>query len=368
MQANYDYSKSCDYRAHFVDIIESAIQAKIFSNVSRNLESDLNEIIKCNETSEFKIVPNMRFMKKHNQNFFKVAYLVIPFLKHKFDPKYDAFKTRSFNYLDNDANRVSTSGICLSAAAYAYALSNQADKAEHLLNIITKLNEGLGTNKTCFRLTKLLDTNECDIQHTCYIALAYIALNKTYPAMPIINWLQDKYIDLKNKAMTYEYAMITNVISTYYKNIRSSAKTNLTFMVSNDYGHVKKFNINNTSKNEISFDFPINSFNINYNIIGTGYFALITSFELLSTTSTINSNFNVTIKVNNSTKNHLNGTEIERSIDICANYTSTENEGFTIDNVIFEVEVPSGYRYKDYKKKLTSIKTTIAVSNTKVDP
>jgi hypothetical protein len=330
-----------------------------FSNNTEALESEFNEIKRCNQNYTMTI-SQLSESNEQTKKYFKMAYLVIPFLRHiSIFSNHTMFIDEVFSFLDSDANRYGVNSEGYSIAAYAYALNNNTVAARELLkNNIKNLNIMNTIDNT--KCLKLKNTNtECDLIHTCYTALAYIALDDLNEAMPIVKWIQDQYSHYKTLGTAYRYAMITGVIYAYSTKTKISDGTNIQVKINDNYGREKNAKLIGGKNEEVYFEFHAHSKSVNYLASGVGYCSIIITFESLLQSPMKGSKFVVTITPDNEIQND------ERTAEICAKYTDTsinENNLNTMNNVIYEIQVPSGYKFtkiQNYHKIAVNLAVSI---------
>jgi len=274
------------------------------------------------------------------ERFFSTAYALIPFLKHK-DLIYTDYRDvidKAFQYLDKRENRLKVKNHGFSIAAYAYALDSKKAKAEEILE---KIQDSfiVRDNKKCFKVENS-DTS-CDVLMTVYIAMALLKMNKIAEAEPVINWLINSNLRFGIWQDTLYNSILTEPIVEMGIAKKAVDLTNLKVKLRNEHGYEKMVEITKeTAQIPQNVELPKYSTQITATVSGYGYCTVTMFLETIMMTNKVNPKF--TLNVYTNTPSNIKNEKIVR---VCARYDSTGSLETSIVNVIYEVNLPSGYVY-----------------------
>lgn len=281
---------------------------------------------------------------EYTQRYFAAAYSLIPVLRFRMfmDGRYDNFIEKGFRYLDKEENRLQVMRHGLSVAAYAYALDNQPEKAQNLLREIEKVYIHLEDNKKCY---KVFDSDtSCDIRHTSYVALTYLTLNDMIKAEPIIYYLSS----LKS---TYGYSQDTRFLSIVTEPIAAMGVmlnveyTNLKINVKNEHAFNKDLYIDDGNSDlPQTIEMPQGSEQVSSVISGKGYCTISVIFERLVIVPVVDNVFSLTVKTKQGNPSTM------KFVEACATYNQQTGMKPVLVNVVYEVEMPSGYIFLEQKE------------------
>lgn len=284
--------------------------------------------------------PTMNSGDSATQIYFQTAYVLISLIKHRDYSvgDYTSYRTRAFTYLDSPSKKLNIQPEAMSVAAYAYALNNETSKAEELMKEVEKHVIKDGPKEKCFKYST--QSSSCDIRHTAYSILAYVAMNQTTKARPLVLGLLKKFSLATSFQSTHGYAIAAEAIATLLSETKV-AETDFTVTLKNDYDfeRIMTFNaLNSSYTGEVIF--PDYSKRAYISSTGNGYCTVLTVIESMIRLPTIKSYFNIKIKPTVS----LNKI---REIEFCANHIANAEHGTNINDVRFEIDMPSGYIFKE---------------------
>jgi len=281
---------------------------------------------------------------KDSEKYFAAAYCLIPAVRHRkfMDGKYDDFIKKGFSYLDNDNNRLQVMRYGLSIAAYVYALDNQPEKAKNLLKEVEKSYIHHADNKRCYKIFE--GDTQCDVRHTTFVALTYLALNDIVKVEPIIYYLL-------SKKQAYDYTQNTQFLAVVTEPIADMGvilnvdDTNLKIAVKDEHSFNHEFQITSSNSDvPQTIEMPQKSEQVSSTISGKGYCTVSGIFERIVVVPQINNVFSVSIK-----KRSESGSAVTKYVEVCATYHQQTGMKPVLVNVVYEVEMPSGYIFLEVK-------------------
>jgi len=291
----------------------------------------------------------------NTERYFAAAYCLIPFVRFRkfMDGRYDNFIRNGLSYLDNDNNRLQVMPYGLSPAAYVYALDNQPEKAKNLLKEIEKTYIH-HENKKCY---KIFEYSNCDDRHTAYVALTYLALNDILKAQPIIYYLLGKKQEYELNRNTNYLSIVTEPIAEMgiFLNVKN---TNLKINVKNEHAFSKDLNIDDkNSYLSQTVEMPQGSEQVSSVISGTGYCTISVIFERIVVVPVVENVFSLTVKTRPGFGWDENYFTIVNFmiVEICATYHQQSGMKPVLVNVVYEVEMPSGYIFLSQKETGSNI-------------
>lgn len=295
-------------------------------------------------------------------NYFQTAYVLIPFLRFNknLTKDYTDVISKGIGYLKGSTNKLKLKRQALSIAAYTFALYNDKVEAKNLLKAVES--DIVQKNKeTCFKVER--NSAECDLRHTSYAAIAYIALNDFDKAKSVIAWLLQTHNLNKYYSNTHPYAIATEAIAKYVSTL-STKKTEFTVNVKNDGGFNVNINVNKTNLiNAIELDLPDYSLVLNTSISGSGYCSITTILEKIINVDVEDPLFSLKLTKKKTAIND------EKIIEVCAIYNPDDGQNtHTLLNVIYDVKLPSGYIYASIvdNEKKPEIKVRMALLQARV--
>ncbi|XP_070504806.1 CD109 antigen-like [Chironomus tepperi] len=341
---NWNYRGNTGFRAYFIEAIASAMEIGALPKNARVVEQELDALkSKQNADGTF---TDFGPTPPSKSAYFQTAYVLVPFLKirnMKFVTKsYDDVINKCFNYLTG-INAVSeTDKEAYGLAALAYAINGSETEAERMLNEVEKSIIQIDKKRKCYKITKA--ENKCHMRHTSYVAISYLTLNRTEEAKKLITWLLGSYRAYSAYEYTYDVAITTEAIAKFLMTLEVHPVTDLTVILTNEMDFKKELTI--TAKNQKDTQeviFPHYTLHPMVTFKGTGYSSVTLIVEsTVSIEQQGASPFIVTVKPDKSTSNI-------RTVQICATYSPNEDSRHlqTLVNVIYDVEMPSGYTYTD---------------------
>jgi len=276
--------------------------------------------------------------------YFRTAYILIPFLKFKkfVTKNYDDVITKGFAYLSGIH---AVSGIdkeAYSVAALAYSLNNQDDQAENMMNEVEKDVIRIDNYRRCYKISR--SQSKCDRRHTSYAAIAYLQMKKHNEAKALITYILGEYKLLKEYRYTYAYAISTEAISKFLIATSITRPADFTVTLTNEMDFNQVVHITTANqKDPVEVIFPDYTLYPKMIIKGSGYCSLTKIIEnTVALTKTI-SKFILFVTPSRATSSS------DRSVVVCATYQPQDDESSmqTLFNVIYDVEMPSGYNYKE---------------------
>ncbi|CAG9810781.1 unnamed protein product [Chironomus riparius] len=363
---NWSYSTKTGYRAYFLEAMASAMEIGALPANNRIIEAEL-EALKSKQNldggfTNFGDFPEFDRTESRS-SYVETAFVLIPFLKLRkttIGQNYQTQITKAFNYLKSNKNKIGNSKEGIAIAAYAYGLAGETIEVKNLLDDLQEASLGFPGNKKCFKIMR--SAEQCDMRHTSYAALAYLSINDISNAAELVNWLV-KDLNLKYLySNTHEYAVATEPIAKI-ASILKVDKTNLKVTVRNERNFTASASITKKNANKMHFiEFPEYSQDVISTAEGHGYCSITTLYEKLIKLPQISTSFALTVTPTKSSSNRF-----ESIFQVCAEYNYARYT--SIVNVIYEVEMPSGYvyagiddlesKYKDIKLVQTRRKGTI---------
>ncbi|KAL7011281.1 hypothetical protein ACKWTF_014213 [Chironomus riparius] len=332
----YSYRNQTGYRAHLIDALATSISVGVLPNDDHNknmIENEFDAIIADQNAdgsfSNFGKIPS--FSCQYSQT----SYILVQFLKHRgvVDRSYDEAINRGFKYLDT--NRLEIKNFGLSIAAYAYALRGNIKEANEIVQFIES-NNVVSSDlmlKRCFKVNR--NDKECNALFTANAAMAYFELNENTKAIQLVNWLVDDNLKSIYSSYSLDYALLTEPIARVAKFI-GAKDTMLTIVAENELSYKTQAEFTFTSKNcstEQNKLFPQESRKMFYTVNGDGFYAVTRVVEMLHTAPQSQSIFNISATVDKDT------------VEVCGMNMADEGDEKSIVNVIYEVDMPSGYTY-----------------------
>ncbi|KAL7011301.1 hypothetical protein ACKWTF_014218 [Chironomus riparius] len=334
------------YRAYFAEAIASAMEIGAIPANKRIIQNELDALknlqTEDGDFNDFGSFPEfLTTDRQETAKFFQTSFVLIPFLKFKgfIKKSYENVINKGFEYLNDMGNRLRTDNEGLSIAAYVYALNDNHDEAQNLLDVVEQEKFQISDKQRCLKISR--SHSNCSIRHTSYAAIAYFAMNQGSNARPLINWLLESHNLNKYYANTHTYAIATEAIAKLASSRRSHG-TNFTVQFKNEGNFNKTVNIEqkNVAK-PVEIDFPDYSLTADMTISGHGYCSVTTIIEKTVTIGKTTPDFRVTVKP---TSKRLNSNE--RILKVCAVYDPQGDINLaTLFDVIYDVEMPSGYIY-----------------------
>ncbi|XP_070504802.1 CD109 antigen-like [Chironomus tepperi] len=349
-QTHWNNGSSSGYIAYLVDALTSAMELKLIPMDKSAIEKEL-DVLKDAQTENghfgnFGSVPDFdRHDRGNTQQYFETAYILVSFLKAKslVDKDYSDVIDKAFSYLDNDKNKHSVDNEGLSIAAYANVLEGSYERkltAMELMDTIEKSSIEYKNNKKCLKIRP--NDDKCSLRHTAYTALVYLKLDQIHKAMPLIYWLLKSYNFQTYNGYTYNVAIMTEPIAEAAIYLQTDS-TDFEVMLKDELNFEKSLRItkeNSTEAHKILF--PSYSKLFSSTASGHGYCSITKITEKIYSQSKSSAAFEVTVGV------MVNATNLrpkEKVVQICAEFDASNSDFFTLSNVIYEVEMPSGYIY-----------------------
>ncbi|KAL7011178.1 hypothetical protein ACKWTF_014137 [Chironomus riparius] len=367
IKKGYSYGDTASFRANLGNIFATAMTVDAVPEDKKVVFEQLDKVRDLQESNGtfshanfkfyygFALDQNSDFI--YTERYFAAAYCLVPFVRHRkfMDGRYDNFILKGFRYLDKDENRLQVLRHGLSVASYVYALDNQPEKAEKLLKEIERAYKHHEDNKRCY---KILETDaDCDVRHTTYVALTYLTLKDLVKAEPIIYYLL-------SKKQGYDYSQNTRFLSVVTEPIADMGvlinvdETDLKVTVKNQGAFQQDFFIDTSNSNvPQTVEMPPGSEEVTSVISGKGYCTLSVIFERLVTVPLVDQSFSLRL-----TKRQESSSPVTNVIRVCATYDRQSGMKPILVNVVYEVEMPSGYIFLEVKDsdKHTEIKEIIA--------
>jgi hypothetical protein len=228
-----------------------------------------------------------------------------------------------------------------SVAALAYVLNNQHDEAQNMLSEIEKDVIGINENQKCFKL--LTKDTKCDLRHTSFAAITYLTMNRFDEAKALIPYIYNEY---KNKSFSKnpDYGIPIEALARFLIARPDYLPTNLTVTLTNEFDFKKVVHITAENQREsVEVIYPDYTLDPKITIQGIGYVSIENIVEkIFELNGYINSQFILKVKIPASTS-------IIRIIQVCATYEPPDDDYHmkTLSNVIYDVEIPPGYIYKE---------------------
>jgi hypothetical protein len=228
-----------------------------------------------------------------------------------------------------------------SVAALAYALNDDTDNAERMLNEVEKDIVRIDKVRKCYKLSKSQTT--CHLRHTSYAAIAYLTLKRIEPVKAIISWILTQYRVINYFYYTYDVAINTEAISKFLVARQVALTSDLEFTFTNELDfrkvlHIKPANQKDTQE----VVFPEYTLYPKVEVKGQGYCSVSYIVESTVALKKSNPKFKLTVKAPSAT-----GTS--RTVTVCATYQPQEEEvsAQTLFNVIYDIEMPSGFTFTE---------------------
>ncbi|KAL7011176.1 hypothetical protein ACKWTF_014135 [Chironomus riparius] len=288
--------------------------------------------------------PNFVF----TEQYIAAAYCIIPVIRYRnfMDGRYDNLVNKAFKYLDDDSNRLQVMRHGLSVASYVYALNNQPEKAKNLLKVIEQAYIHYEDNKKCYKIVE--DDPDCDIRHTSYVALTYLKLNDLISAEPIVYYLMDIKEYSYYWTETRYLSIITEPIAEMGVQL-NVADTNLGITIKDEKNFRQDFTITDgNSAIPQSIEMPSGSAQVSSVVSGKGYCTVTSIFERLVRVPVIDNTFSLTVTTRTDSGSGM--INIMKTVQVCAKYNKQTGMKPVLVNVLYEVEMPSGYIFIEHKE------------------
>lgn len=279
--------------------------------------------------------------------FFQTAYILVSFLKMKnfVTKNYDDVIQRGFSYLNGINSVATTDREAFALAALAHALNGNKKDAKRLLNEVEKDKVQIDKIRKCFKLSK--NETTCHLRHTSYAAIAYLTMNKADDAKTLITWILNQYRAITFYYYTYDVAITTEAISRFLIAKQISLPTDFTVTLTNELDFHEVVHITKTNQKDTKeVVFPDYTLHPKMTIKGSGYCSITNIRENTVALDQSSTKFKLQV-----TPLAATGTK-DRFVRICATYQPQEDDISmqTLFNVIYDVEMPSGYVYSDIDK------------------
>jgi len=278
--------------------------------------------------------------------YYQTAYCLIPFIKFRswIGKNYDDVINKGIDYIKNEARIKEQEGIRdgLVVAAYISALSNDTSLAKKFLATAEKDAYFNDPNSQKMRCLKRISHEPCDLRHTAYAAITYLLMDDQKMAQPLIIWLMDKHSLNKAFSNSIYLAIASEAISTFVSGKPVKKATDFTVKITNEHDYNKIIYMNSSQMNTpIEVQIPEYTLNYTTTVKGTGYCSITTAIEKIVAVKNVDPKFTLTVVPRSGS------TSTERIIQVCATYVplETDNSLQTLVNVIYDVEMPSGYQY-----------------------
>jgi len=330
--------------------METGVIPKNTTIITNGLDS-----LKASQTENGSFDNFGNFLEFHGDSesaqYFQTSFFLIPFLKFRgFTTKnYDAVIDKGFNFLNGTRNMKLLDKEALSIAAYVYALNNDINQTQELLNEVEKSATKIDENEKCYKLSA--NHTNCDLRHTAYAALAYITANQIDYPKYIVKYIMSKFKLRSYHGNNFNYILSTEVISKYLIAKKDNTTTDIKVIFTSERGLESILNITNSNRKVLhQFTFPDYTLHPKMTINGTGVCSIRKIIESYATVEQESSKFNITVTPQPVVNQN------ERIVRVCATYQPQENSNRSesLFSVIYDVEMPSGYLYKeivDYGKQ-----------------
>jgi len=314
------------------------------------IENELNALKEVQmESGQFKnfgSVPDLdRSDRGNTPEYFETAYILVTFLRVKelIDKDYSDVIDKAFKYLDNENNKHTVDNEGLSVAAYANILEGSYERkliAMELLDTIEKSAIDYKNNKKCFKIKP--QDEKCSLRHTAYAAMVYLKLKEIHKAMPLIYWLLKSYNFQTYNGYSYNVAIMTHPIAEAAIYLQTDM-TDFEVILKDELNFEKSLRItkeNSTEAHKILF--PSYSKIFNSSAYGHGYCSITKITEKIYSQSKSSAVFEISATI---IANSTSLKSKEKVVRVCAEFDASNSDFFTLSNVIYEVEMPSGYVY-----------------------
>ncbi|CAG9810260.1 unnamed protein product [Chironomus riparius] len=340
---NWNYRGNTGFRAYFIEAIASAMEIGALPKNARVVEQEL-DALKGKQNADgtfgdFGPTPPSR------STYFQTAYVLIPFLKIKkmnfLTKNYDEVIQRCFSHLTGIHAVSGTDKEAYGLAALAYALNGDNNQAQKMLDEVEKDIVRIDKIRKCYKLSR--SQTKCDMRHTSYVAITYLTMKKVENAKALITWLLTSYRVYSAYEYTYDVAITTEAIAKFLITREVHPTTDFKATLTNelDFNEVVHITTKN-QKDAKEIIFPAYTLKPKVSVTGSGYSSITTIIESTVALVQTSSKFLLTVKPAKSTSNI-------KTVQICATYQPLEDEVSmqTLVNVIYDVEMPSGYTYTD---------------------
>lgn len=285
----------------------------------------------------------------YTEQYFAAAFCLIPVVRFRkfMDGRYDNFIEKGFRFLNKKENRLQVMRHGLSPAAYVYALNNQPEEAQNLLREIEKAYIHLEDNKKCYKIFEI--DIECDVRHTSYVALTYLTLNDMIKAEPIIFYLSSLKPAFGYWQNTRFLSIVTEPIAEMgvMLNVKN---TNLKINVKNEHAFSKDLYIDDgNSDRPQTVEIPQGSEQVSSVISGQGFCTISVIFERIVVVPVVENVFSLTVKTKVGIPSSM------RIVEVCATYNQQSGMKPVLVNVVYEVEMPSGYIFLSHTETGSNI-------------
>lgn len=343
------YIRFSEFKSYYIEALASGMYIKILPEDKGLIQRELDQLTNLQSSdgtfSNYGgIIPS--YQSGQLGLYYQTAYCLIPFIKFKswIGKNYESVIKKGLDYL-KDTTRINeqdgfSDGIGL--AAYVAALNGETEWSKKLLEGVEKIAhfpDSANQNEKCL---KRVASEDCDLRHTAYASLTYLTLNDKKAAKPLIAWLLKKHSLNKAFSNSRYLAIASEAISKYVSDIPAKKPTDFTVSITNEdkFNHSIRMTTAELSK-PIHVKIPDSSLSFTTSALGQGYCSITTIIEKTISVEGVNSKFKLDVlpkkgKISN-----------ERIVEVCATYTALENEQSlqTLINVIYDVDMPSGYEY-----------------------
>lgn len=283
----------------------------------------------------------------HNTCFALLALLINRNLEDNFEI-YQTQILKSINYVKGN---MAVDNYAASICAYAFALANEGN--EGFINALEK-EKVTDSEITYWQLNEKHEGNQ-NIREVIagYVARAYLHVNDTLKAKPIIKWLIKQRNANGGFSGTYSNVVCMEALSAMAMQF-NSAEQNMKIKIENKDGTSKKHHINSSNALELKLiEMPKNTLNVTIEAEGTGYALISTYYEFTKTVDSISNYFDLQVTPSKANKDEL------KIISCVTKKNDTEN-----DQIMMEFSLSSGYVFMAEKSDLMNKKTrgTIFVS------
>jgi len=321
----------------FASAIEINAISLIGSDIERHLDALKNQQTANGNFNNFGSKPFSR------SEYFRTAYILIPFLKFKkfVTKNYDDVINKGFAYLSGIHAVFESDMEAYSAAAFAYALNDQRNQAQKMLDEVEKDVINIDKNRRCYKLSTR--DAKCDLRHTSYAAIAYLTMNKFDQAKSLISYIHDEYKKIRSFAYNPDSGIATEALAKFLIAQSVFLPTNFTVTLTNEFDFINVVQITAANQKDfVKVFYPDYTLNPKMAIQGTGLCSIKQEAEKSIEMSKINSKFILRVKISTSTSN-------TRIVQVCATCQPPDDESsmHTLSNVIYDVEMPIGYIYKE---------------------
>lgn len=170
-----------------------------------------------------------------------------------------------------------------------------------------------------------------------------LTLNKLAHAEPVINWLIKTNLRFGGMEYTLYNAILTEPIVEMGIKKNAADLTNLKVKLRNEHGYQQTVEITKENDQALqNVDLPKYSREITASVSGYGYCTVTIFMETILLSEKVVPKF--TLNINTNIHSNI---QQEKIVRVCAIYNSKGSEKTSIVNVIYEVNMPSGYVYSN---------------------